>query len=73
VEDSATVVFFFFFITLGLELSDTTVYEPEIRALLGTAHTKLLCVPTPAASGRRGDNLKGFKEIYMKAKAIIWP
>ena len=29
--------FFFFFITLGLELSDTNVYEPEIRALLGTA------------------------------------
>jgi len=26
-----------FFITLGLELSDTKVYEPEIRALLGTA------------------------------------
>jgi hypothetical protein len=25
-----------FFITLGLELSDTKVYEPEIRALLGT-------------------------------------
>jgi len=30
-------VFFFFFITLGLELSDTKVYEPQIRALLGTA------------------------------------
>ena len=29
--------FFSFFITLGLELSDTKVYEPEIRALLGTA------------------------------------
>ena len=28
---------FFFFITLGLQLSDTKVYEPEIRALLGTA------------------------------------
>ena len=28
---------FFFFITLGLELSDTKVYEPYIRALLGTA------------------------------------
>ena len=28
---------FFFFITLGLELSDTKVYKPEIRALLGTA------------------------------------
>jgi hypothetical protein len=27
---------FFFVITLGLELSDTTVYEPYIRALLGT-------------------------------------
>ena len=30
-------VVFFFFITLGLEMSDTKVYEPEIRALLGTA------------------------------------
>ena len=28
---------FFFFITLGLELSATKVYEPEIRALLETA------------------------------------
>ena len=27
----------FFFIALGLELSDTKVYEPEIRALLGNA------------------------------------
>ena len=27
----------FFFITLGLEMSDTKVYEPEIQALLGTA------------------------------------
>ena len=27
--------FFFFFITLGLELSDTKVYEPYIRPLLG--------------------------------------
>jgi hypothetical protein len=26
-----------FFLTLGLELSDTKVYEPSIRALLGTA------------------------------------
>jgi len=26
----------FFFITFGLELSDTQVYEPYIRALLGT-------------------------------------
>jgi hypothetical protein len=30
-------VFFFFFITLGMELSDTKVYEPYIRALLSTA------------------------------------
>ena len=29
--------FFFLFITLGLELSDAKVYEPYIRALLGTA------------------------------------
>ena len=28
---------FLFFITLGLELSDTKVYEPSIRALFGTA------------------------------------
>ena len=28
------VDFFIFFITLGLELSDTKVYEPSIRALL---------------------------------------
>ena len=27
----------FFFTSLGLELSDTKVYEPDIRALLGTA------------------------------------
>ena len=33
----ATLTPNFFFITLGLELSDTKVYEPEIRALLGTA------------------------------------
>jgi len=26
----------FFFITLGLEMSDTKVYEPQIRDLLGT-------------------------------------
>ena len=30
-------VFFFFFITLGLEMSDTKVYAPEIRDLLGTS------------------------------------
>ena len=29
--------FFFSFITLGLELSDTNVHKPYIRALLGTA------------------------------------
>ena len=28
---------FFLLITLGLELSDTKVYEPYIRVLLGTA------------------------------------
>ena len=33
-------IFIFFFTTLGLELSDTEVYEPEIRALLGTASPK---------------------------------
>ena len=33
--------FFFFFITLGLELSDTKVHEPQIRALLGTASYSL--------------------------------
>ena len=34
---SLSTIFFFFFIALGLELSDTRVYEPEIRALLGAA------------------------------------
>ena len=29
--------FFFCFITLSLELSDAKLYEPYIRALLGTA------------------------------------
>ena len=29
--------FFLFFTPLGLKLSDTQVYEPEKRALLGTA------------------------------------
>jgi hypothetical protein len=33
----ASSIVLFFFITLGLELSDIKVYEPEIRALLGTA------------------------------------
>ena len=41
VEETQQVVrkkyFFLFFITLGLELSDTKVYEPYIRGLLGTA------------------------------------
>ena len=32
-----TFFFFFFVFILGLQLSDTKVYEPEIRALLGTA------------------------------------
>ena len=32
---------FFFFITLGLELSDTKVYEPWIRALLGNCFSLL--------------------------------
>jgi hypothetical protein len=32
-----SVILLFFFITLGLELSDANVYEPSIRALLGTA------------------------------------
>ena len=45
--------FFFFSTTLGLELSDTKVYEPEILVLLGTAPhfyeavvLKLRTVPT---------------------------
>ena len=33
----AVSLFYYFFITLGLELSDTKVHEPSIRALLGTA------------------------------------
>ena len=38
---------FVFFITLGLELSDSKVYEPQIRALLGTAsHHSNSCPPT---------------------------
>ena len=28
---------------------------------------------TTTAAERRGDSLKGFKEFYLKAKAIIWP
>ena len=31
------VCLLFFLITLGLELSDTEVYEPQIRSLFGTA------------------------------------
>ena len=34
---TGTILLFFFFITLGLEMSDTKVYEPELRALLGIA------------------------------------
>ena len=34
--------FFFFCITLGLELSDSKVYEPEIRTLLGTVRVGLV-------------------------------
>jgi len=30
--DPCRLIFFFFFVTLGLELSDTKVYEPYIRA-----------------------------------------
>jgi len=53
------VFFFFFFITLGLELSDKKVYEPEIRALLGTAShfceaVVLYGVASPLASGPPG-------------------
>jgi len=35
-ETGRTATFFFFFIALGLELSDTKVYEPYTRDLLGT-------------------------------------
>jgi len=45
----------------SLELSDTQVYEPYIRALLGTAQ---------GLSTRRGISLKGF---HLRAKARIWP
>jgi len=29
--------------------------------------------PNPTASERRGDNLTGFKDFYLNAKAKIWP
>jgi len=51
---------FFFFITLGLELSDTKVYEPEIRALLGTAsHYRFWksLIDQMAKFGRLGERL----------------
>ena len=38
---------FFFFITLGLEMSDKKVYEPQIRALLGTASNHPIPLPSP--------------------------
>jgi len=47
-------VFFF----SSLELSDTHVYEPKIRALLGTTRYE-------------EGTLKGFEDFYRKAKAII--
>jgi len=53
-------ILFFFFITMGLELSDTKVYAPEIRALLGTASyfceavvLKLRTVPNGTTLGSR--------------------
>ena len=39
--------FFFFFITLGLELSDTKVYEPYIRALLELLRNTASVRPQP--------------------------
>ena len=55
----------FFFITLGLELRDTKVYEPEMRALLGTAshycETVVLesrTVPSDTALGSRSGALR---------------
>jgi len=46
----------FFFITLGLELSDTKVYEPQIRALLGTASKGLVWVQAATRERSRGLN-----------------
>ena len=39
--------FFFFFITLGLELNDTKVYEPQIRALLVMSQAVSATAPAP--------------------------
>jgi len=44
-------VLFFFFISLGLELSDTKVYEPYIQALLGTASHYCEAVVLKSPSG----------------------
>ena len=41
----------------------------------GDAHVVVAIVdgaPQPLSEGR-GNNLKGFKDFYLKAKAIIWP
>ena len=51
-----------FFITLGLELSDTKVYEPLIRALLGTYHISqegsLLRAANRRGIHHPGDNIR---------------
>ena len=55
-----------------------------MRACLGTTThfceavvLKLRTAPIgtglPSIAERRGNNLKGFKDFYLKAKAIIWP
>ena len=46
--------FSFFFITLGLELSDTKVYEPTLNAVERVARSGLLLLSTCEARTNRG-------------------
>jgi len=47
----------------SLELSDTQVYEPWIRARLGTTAHFWFYLQLPSACERGGNNYKGFKDF----------
>jgi len=60
-EVISTPVFFSSVLLSSLELSHTEVYEPSIRALLGT-HV--------SAAEREGDTWNGVRDFDMKDKAL---
>jgi hypothetical protein len=57
---------FFLRLLSSLELSDTNVYEPCIRARLGTTtHFCEVAIPLSSAVERDGYTLKGFEPFFM--------